>query len=42
MGEQIVREECRERYIVTIDFSREKQMEYYHKVRKHKTNKDDD
>lgn len=41
MGEQNVREECQERYIVTIDFSREELMEYYHKIKKHKTNKAD-
>ena len=41
MGEQNVREECRKRYIVTIDFSREELMEYYHKIKKHKTNKAD-
>ncbi len=42
MGEQNVREECQERYIVTIDFSREELAEYYCKIQKHKTNKDDD
>ena len=41
MGEQDVREECRERYIVTIGFSREELMEYYCKIQKHKNKKDD-
>ena len=39
MGEQNVREECRERYIVTIDFNREALMEYYNKLSRNK-NKD--
>ena len=39
MGEQNVREECIERYIVTIDFNREALMEYYHKLSRNK-NKD--